>query len=903
MTLAAGSRLGPYEIVSPLGAGGMGEVYKAHDTRLNRIVAIKVLSTILAGDQQFRDRFDREARTISQLDHPHICTVYDVGEENGVAYLVMQYLEGDTLEARLKKGRLPLDHVLQHAIEVAEALGAAHRLGIVHRDLKPANVILTKGGVKLLDFGLARARPGGSVAGMSQAATMTSPLTGQGTILGTLHYMSPEQVEGQDADARSDIFSLGVLVYEMVTGKRAFEGQSAASVMAAILEREPPAMSSLQSLASPALDHVVRRCLAKDPRQRWQSATDIVHELRWIIETGPTATVRRSAQPQRRPWILTAASALGLLAATAVSVVHFREAPAPRQVLRYAIPLPKQGESEGLYFASHLSPDGRLVAVNGVLEAMAGTFVREIDSWEFRLLPGTRAGNFFWSPDSRYIAFFDARKLKRVPVAGGPAEDICEVGFDNGVGSWGMDDVILFGSTGGPLFQVPAAGGRPRPVTTPGKGVDHLYPAFLPDSRHFLYTQLGSSPGIYAASVDNPVGRRLLADESSARFAPAISGSGDGHLIFIREGRLMAQRLEPEAIQLSGDAFVLAEEALWNDDLSAAVSVSKTGVLAYLGGRNRERDSRLAWFDRSGRILGTEGDKGPAAAAALSPDEKTAAIPRRRSGGLTTDLWLRDLRRGSETRTTYEASVDQGANVVWSPDGRRIAFTSMESRLFGGKTDINVRDIDASGQGERLVQSDRRKNLTDWSRNGFLFYTEFDPKTGADLWYVAADTSTGPARPSALLTTMFNESFGQLSPDGRWMAYLSDETGVDEVYIRPFPSGAGKWKVSAGTPSQQPRWNPAGREVFYLTGTAGKYTMMSAPVTMSQLGSGNTSNVEVGVPKRLFEVRANGYRPDLGTFFYSVSRDGQRFLINHVDSTKEPVLNVIVNWDLAFAGK
>jgi len=912
MPIPVGQKLGSYEVLALVGAGGMGEVYRARDTRLDRTVAIKVLPSHLADRPDLRERLEREARAVSSLNHPHICTLFDIGQHEGADFLVMEYLEGGTLEARLDKGPLPIDETLRYAIDIADALGTAHRAGITHRDLKPGNVMLTKSGPKLLDFGLARTQPAAASFGSQSAVPTRAALTSEGTILGTPQYMAPEQIEGKDADARTDIFAFGSMLYEMVTGRKAFEGKSQVSLLAAIVEHEPQPMSAFQAMTPAAMEHLVRRCLAKAPDHRWQSALDIVHELRWILETASSGVTAGASQPSRKPWRWMAATAVCLVAAAAVSIVHFREAPPSQDVLRYTIPLPKEGQSEGIYFNFHISPDGRLVAVSAVLEQTLGIFVRELDSWEFRLLSGTDNSDFFWSPDSRYIGFFDNynhknHKLKKVRVSGAPAEENCDLvpGYlYDAHGSWSRDDRIVFSPRGGgPLLGVPAMGGEPRPVTTAGSGVSHVYPVFLPDGRHFLYTSRGGAqPGIYVAFLDNLVGRRLLADQSSVHFAPAASGSGHPHLIFIREGKLMAQRFDPNALELAGDAFVLAERALLDDSGSAAVSVSDNGVLMYLSGRNREFDSRLVWFDRSGKALGSEGSAGPPAPAALSPDEKTAAVLRRLAGPRIGDLWLRDLDRGLETRFTVDNAVFGMGNIGWSPDGKQVAFSSVAS----GSVDLYKKDVRASGPGEPILRNGNPKVLTDWSRDGFLLYTEIDPKTGADLWYLRLDGGAeGNAKPVPFLRTEFDESLGQISPDGRWITYLSNESEDYEVYVQPFPSGAGKWRISkssgrhVGSTTTQPRWSGDGRELFYLTGPVGKFTLMAVPVSVGRTASGAAPVFESGAAKPLFEVRANTYDPASSTFFYSVSRDGQRFLINHVDASSEPVLNVVVNWEQA----
>jgi Tol biopolymer transport system component len=429
-----------------------------------------------------------------------------------------------------------------------------------------------------------------------------------------------------------------------------------------------------------------------------------------------------------------------------------------------------------------------------------------------------------------------------------------------------------------------------------------LYPVFLPDGRRFLYTiHGGASPGIYVASLDNPEGQRLLADESSVPFAPARFGSRHGHLIFAREGKLMAQRFDPNTLDLAGETFVVAERALVTENGSAAVSVSDNSVLMYRSGRSRENDSRLVWFDRSGKTLASEGGAGPPSPTALSPDERTAAVLRRQAGLGIGDLWLRDLNRGLETRFTFDRTIVSYGNIVWSPDGNQIAFSAVSESV-----DLYRKDVHATGPAESIFKNRNRKVMTDWSRDGrYLLYTEIDPKTGADLWYLRVDGSAG-ATPVSFLQTEFDESYGQVSPDGGWMAYVSNETGDFEVYVRAFPSGAGKMKISAtagrhvGSSTTQPRWSHDGTELFYLTGPVGKFTLMAAPVKVGlRLAPGAVPMLQVGAGRPLFEVRANTYDPASSTFFYSVSKDGQRFLIDHVEAASEPALNVIVNWDQA----
>jgi serine/threonine protein kinase len=535
MAIQAGQRLGPYEILSAIGAGGMGEVYRARDTRLDRTVAIKILSDHLSERADLRDRFEREAKTIASLTHPHICTLYDIGHQNGTDYLVMEYLEGETLAERLKKGPLPLNLVLQCAIEISDGLDKAHRKGITHRDLKPNNIMLTKSGTKLLDFGLAKLQQEASVsASLSQRPTADSGMTAEGTILGTLQYMAPEQVEGKtsEIDARTDIFAFGAVVYEMATGKKAFEGKSQASVIGKIMESDPPSMVSLQPMTPLALDRVVKKCLAKEPEKRWQAASDVCDELRWIAEGASQSGADIPAIIQQRPqkriaWMTTAVAIL--LAALIVIVVYFRRSPAEVRAVRFAVALP---EKESFPVAGNLlsylsvSPDGSKLAFIGVdSTAHRMLWVRDLDSQTAQPLVGTDdASTPFWSPDSRFIAFTADNSLKKVAVGGGPAQTVANSPGD-GLGTWNRDGVILFVPTpASPVFRVSSAGGSPTPVTSVDPSqqqVGHGWPSFLPDGKHFLYTVLNSNPensGIYVGSLDSKASKLLVHATSMALY-------------------------------------------------------------------------------------------------------------------------------------------------------------------------------------------------------------------------------------------------------------------------------------------------------------------------------------------------------------------------------------------------
>jgi len=899
-----GNTLSHYKIIEKLGQGGMGEVYLAEDSRLDRKVALKILPQHLSERAELRERFEREARAVSSLNHPHICTLHDIGEQDGIHYLVMEHLVGETLEARLAKGALPLEQTLEYAIQIADALDKAHRQGVVHRDLKPGNIMLVKSGAKLLDFGLAKLQAAETPTNLSALPTEQANLTAEGTILGTLQYMAPEQLEAKEADSRTDIFAFGTVVYEMATGKKAFEGKSQASLIAAIMGQDPPAMAELQPMMPSMLDHIVRRCLAKDQSKRWQAASDVMEELKWVVELPSNDEVSSLSPALNRSRFWMAATVVCLVAAVAVSLIHFREAPPLQRTLRSTISFPKPGtgEFEGLYLQIHLSPNSQFVAVSGVGGEAGGIFLRKLDSLEWRLLPETfPPGDFFWSPDSRSIGFFANQELKIASVGGGPTEAIANIGPGNlfeASGSWSRNDVIVFAPpAGGPLLSVPAAGGEPRPVTKAESGVNHRYPVFLPDGQHFLYTSRGgSSPGIHVASLDNPLGQRLLADPSSAHFTPAAVGRGYGHLIFVRDGKLMAQPFDPTGLELRDETFVLAEQALWSDNGSAAVSVSDNGLLMYFGGRNRETDSRLIWVDRAGDPLAVEGPTGPAASVMLSPDQRMAAVVRRQAGMNYGDVWLRDLDRGLEDPFTFDGTIPGNSNVVWSPDGKRIAFssTALES------TELYISDVPASGPGEPIFSNKNFKVLTDWSQDGYLVYTEIDPETGADLWYLPlAGNTTGDVQPVAFLRNEWNESFGQISPNGQWIAYVSNETGNYEVYVQPFPTGVEKWRISrtegANGNTQQPRWSRDGSELFYVTGKGEKLTMMVAP-KRTPVSPGSSP---VLPPRTLYEIRVNTFYPGFGTFFYSVANDGERFLINQIGGFDEPVINVFANWEEA----
>ena len=848
MPLAPGDQLGPYRIESAIGEGGMGAVYKAKDTRLDRTVAIKV------SNEQFSERFEREARAIAQLNHPNICQLYDVGPN----YLVMEFIEGTPL-----KSPLPLTEALKAATQICEALDAAHRKKITHRDLKPGNILVTKSGqIKLLDFGLAKITAPTS----ENDATKTLPLTSMGTIIGTLPYMAPEQLEGKEIDARTDIFAFGAVLYELITGKRPFQGGTQATLITEIMSKEP------STVEPPALDRVIRRCLAKNPDDRWQTARDLKESL-----SLPAETQARSSHP--RPWIV--ATAVLSLALAALALLHFRETAPEIRVTKSSILPP----DKSTFNTIAVSPDGRRIAFSAIDNSgKTQLWVRSLDSTTALPLPATDNASFpFWSPDSRFIGYFTTNKLMKIEASGGPVETICDATSGRG-GAWNRDGTIIFGGLFLPLTRVQAAGGQPKTLASfdsARQELDHRWPAFLPDGRHFIYTVRSSRPansGIFLSSLDSTERTRLLPDDSNAAFA--LTPDAQGRLLFARGGMLMAQPFDPAKLQLSGEAVPVVEQLGYNSIfLLGAFSISANGVLVYNSSFLGGLDNQYTWFDRNGKRLGTVGKPGLHLQPSFSPDEKQVVVDRFDTQAKSNDLWLLDLSSGVSTRFTFDPANDR--QPVWSPDGSRIVFASNRD----GQFNLYQKISSGAGKDELLLKSEFAKMPTGWSLDGrFLIYTDLNPKTKPDLWVLPMTQGTG-GKPVPFLVTPFNEREGAFAPDGKWIAYTSDESGKPEVYVQPFPASGAKWQISNNGGSH-PKWRRDGREIFYFGA--------DSKIVAVEIKTGAT--LQVGVPQPLFDARSLSGPSALVT--YAVTRDGQRFLIPapvREESSGTPA-TLVVNW-------
>jgi Tol biopolymer transport system component len=874
MAVTSGIKLGPYEILSPLGAGGMGEVYRARDNRLGRDVAIKVLPTHLSSDPVRKQRFEREAKTVSGLNHPHICVLYDVGQQDGIDYLVMECVEGETLAKRLEKGPLPLEQVLKYGAQIADALDKAHRSGVVHRDLKPGNIVLAATGAKLLDFGLAR--PLGPLAsGMTLTAdTPRAAMTEEGTIVGTFQYMSPEQVEGKELDGRSDIFSLGAVLYEMVTGKKAFEGKSQLSVASAVLEKEPAPISLVKPMTPPVLDHAVQKCLAKLPDERWQSASDLESELKWIGESAGQATgtgFRASARKAREKiaWLIASASVFALIAVA----MWWRNSKPPQQTMYFPAPMSFPARDIAI------APNGHTIAVLGYLESAGknALWIYELGSQTARHLTNTEGATYpFWSPDGRYLAFFADGKLKKLEISGGPVQIICDAPSGRG-GTWNKDGVIVFtpdARSGEGLYRVSASGGALAPLSKLDKNrreLSHRWPTFLPDQTHFLYMATNfagqkNADAIFVGSLDS--NEKHFVVEASANTAYAAPG----YLLFYRDKTLFAQPFDLKRFALTGEARVVLTDLQYQPQVKRALfDASENGLLVAQTGSGVAL-SQPVWFDRKGKELGAVGKPDVYGNVSIAPNGQSVAVSITDIASQNTDVWTYDLQRGNTKRLTFDPAQD--SVPIWNPGGAQLVFAS-NRRDFN---DLYVKNSDGAQEEKNIAVSEVDKFPNDWSTEGkYILYTQ-----DTDFWFVTLPELKGSLflkAPSVLRN-------GQFSPDGKWVAYASNETGKWEIYVTSFPTPRGKWQVSVGG-GEQPRWRGDGRELFYLSPES---KVMAVPVTTG-------ANFDSGTPVILFQATPRQPIPIYDLFVYDVSRDGQRFLIiTPVKEAETAPMSVVLNW-------
>ncbi|HTS05108.1 MAG TPA: protein kinase [Candidatus Eisenbacteria bacterium] len=880
MAFSTGTRLGPYEIIALLGAGGMGEVYRARDTRLERTVAIKILNAALAASPNLKTRFEREAKTISQLNHPNICTLYDVGHDDGTDYLVMEFLEGESLAERLKRGPVQLKELVSIGCDIAEALERAHRAGIVHRDLKPGNIMLTKTGAKLLDFGLAK--PGAtSAAGSSASAPLLSvamtidsptpphsPLTQQGALVGTVQYMSPEQIQGLEADSRSDIFAFGAVLYEMATGQRPFNGKSQIKVASAILEDEPPPLSAVLKTSPPTLDRLVRTCLAKVPDERFQSALDVKLELQWLLTAQPAT---ESTRVQSAGWITyIVPAAVAIVAAFLVWMLLSRPA---QHTMNFTAALPSSARSMAI------APDGKTVALVTYREDThrVGLFLYEIGASDSKALAGTDDASFpFWSPDGRAIGFFANGKLKRFDRDSASVRTLCDAASGRG-GTWNKAGTILFtpsGSLNDGIMSISDNGGEPTKLNYPGTATtenSYRWPVFMPDGKHYLFlaanirgdTDLNS---LYVGSIDNPSERHFLTK------TPYNGNYADGYLFFVRDGAIQAQKLNLGSYTLSGDVVRIFDNVKPQSRiLYATFAAGGDVVIAQKAGDVSL--SKLTWYDRSGKTISDSAPPDTYGNLAISPDGKYVALDKTDAANENTDVFIYDLARSSFRRLTFDPAID--SLPVWSPDRSRIAFGSSRGRNFN----IYVKPADGSQAERELAPPSGVDSLpVDWSRDGkILLYL-----AGRDLWLY----SFAEGMPHLFLKGTASLKNAQFSPDGKWVAYSSNENGRWEVYVTSVPDAHGKWQVSTDG-GEQPRWRGDGKELYFLSSDA---KLMAVSVD-------SKNEFESGTPAVLFQAEPREQIATTERVVYDVSRDGQRFLVNsRSNNASAHPMSVILNW-------
>jgi eukaryotic-like serine/threonine-protein kinase len=864
-----GRMIGSYRVLALLGAGGMGHVYRAKDTKLGRDVAIKILPDQFSSNWQWVKRFEQEARAASALNHPNVVTIHEIGQIGSLYFIVMELIEGQTLRKILGQGSLPIKEVVGLAAQLADGLAKAHEAGITHRDLKPENLMVTRDGlVKILDFGLAK------LSEPQEGKVESGVSTQSGVLVGTVGYMSPEQVRGGRVGIQSDQFAFGTMLYEMATGKRAFQGATPVETLSAIIRDDPPAIAQLNPRVPVPLRWILERCLAKNPQDRYVSTRDLARDIQNLRDRFSEVRTQ-TARPERQAlsaWI--ASGVFLLLAALAVGILYFKTAPATagRPVVFSVFP----PEQETFDFAS-LSPDGNLLAyASHKLGGASRLWIRPLDSLVPRPLPGTEgAGAFFWSPDNNFIGFFADGKLKKVDVSGKLPQILCEAPEPRG-GTWNHEGTIIFArSANEGLFRISSAGGEPSPVTTPDlsrQEISHRWPQFLPDGRHFILFVRGhgnEASAIRTGSLESRETEALLSADTNALYA------APGHLLFIRAGTLLAQPFDAGLRQLQGEPVLLTEQVAYSAGKGHGFfSASQNGVLVYANAVSL--NSQLTWFDRNGKQTGSIGEPGIQRCPTLSHDESKVAVERLDPQTRTYDIWLVTLANGALRRFTFDPFND--GNAAWSHDDRRILFTSNRKAHW----DIYQKDVYGAGGDEIVIEGGDPKNVDHWSEDErYVVYTSSGPQTQNDLWVLPLLEGRTPV---PLLRTRFNEVQGQVSPDGRWLSFASNESGTLEVYVQPFPASGARWQISTNG-GAQPAWRSDGKELFYLSG--------DRKLVAVEVNAG--SSFEPGARKVLFQTRVSGLVNARN--HYAVTKDGQRFLINALvqDATSQPY-NVMLNW-------